>query len=41
MELRPVSLADLASLSEITLLAAFPPGPIPHGAGEMPATMTG
>lgn len=36
MELRPVSVADLAFLAEITLLAAFPPGPLPAGASDMP-----
>lgn len=36
MELRPVSVADLAFLGEMTLLAAFPPGPLPEGAAEMP-----
>jgi len=36
MELRPVATADLAFLGEMTLLAAFPPGPLPDGAAEMP-----
>jgi ribosomal-protein-alanine N-acetyltransferase len=36
MELRPVSDADLPFLAEMTLLAAFPPGPLPEGASDMP-----
>src|SRR5271157_4194530 len=36
IELRPVSDADLPFLAEMTLLAAFPPGPLPEGASEMP-----
>ena len=36
MELRPVSAADLTFLAEMTLLAAFPPGPLPKGASAMP-----
>jgi len=36
MELRPVSVADLTFLGEMTLLAAFPPGALPEGASEMP-----
>jgi ribosomal protein S18 acetylase RimI-like enzyme len=36
MELRPVSTADLAFLAEMTLLAGFPPGPLPEGAAQMP-----
>jgi GNAT superfamily N-acetyltransferase len=36
MELRPVSVADLPFLTEMTLLAAFPPGPSPEGASDMP-----
>ena len=36
MELRPISDADLAFLGEMTLLAAFPPGPLPEGASEAP-----
>ena len=36
MELRPISIADLTFLGEMTLLAAFPPGPLPEGASEMP-----
>jgi GNAT superfamily N-acetyltransferase len=36
MELRPVSAADLTFLAEMVLLAAFPPGPLPEGASEMP-----
>jgi ribosomal protein S18 acetylase RimI-like enzyme len=36
MELRPVSAADLTFLAEMALLAAFPPGPLPEGASEMP-----
>jgi ribosomal protein S18 acetylase RimI-like enzyme len=36
MELRPVSPADLTFLAEMTLLAAFPPGPLPEGASQMP-----
>jgi GNAT superfamily N-acetyltransferase len=36
MELRPVSAADLTFLAEMTLLAAFPPGPLPEGAAGMP-----
>jgi len=36
MELRPVSNADLPFLAEMTLLAAFPPGPLPEGASDMP-----
>lgn len=35
MELRPISIADLTFLGEMTLLAAFPPGPLPDGASEM------
>jgi GNAT superfamily N-acetyltransferase len=35
MELRPVSAADLTFLAEMTLPAAFPPGPLPDGASEM------
>lgn len=34
--LRPASAADLPFLAEMTLLAAFPPGPLPDGAREMP-----
>jgi [ribosomal protein S18]-alanine N-acetyltransferase len=37
MELRPVSDADLPFLAEMTLLAAFPPGPLPEAASEMPS----
>jgi GNAT superfamily N-acetyltransferase len=36
MDLCPVSAADLTFLAEMTLLAAFPPGPLPEGASEMP-----
>lgn len=36
MELCPVSTDDLTFLAEMTLLAAFPPGPIPEGAAESP-----
>lgn len=36
MELRPVSNADLPFLAEMALLAAFPPGPLPEGASDMP-----
>ena len=36
MELRPISIADLTFLGEMTLLAAFPPGVLPEGASEMP-----
>ena len=36
MELRPISIADLPFLGEMTLLAAFPPGPLPDGASAMP-----
>jgi GNAT superfamily N-acetyltransferase len=36
MELRPVSPADLTFLAEMMLLAAFPPGPLPEGASQMP-----
>jgi GNAT superfamily N-acetyltransferase len=36
IELRPVSIADLTFLGEMTLLAAFRPGPLPEGASEMP-----
>ena len=36
MEIRPVSKDDLAFLTEMALLAAFPPGPLPSGAAEMP-----
>lgn len=35
LELRPVAVADLQFLAEMTLLAAFPPGPLPDGAREM------
>ena len=35
MELRPVADADVPFLAEMTLLAAFPPGPLPEGASEM------
>ncbi len=33
--LRLASAADLPFLAEMTLLAAFPPGPLPDGAREM------
>jgi ribosomal-protein-alanine N-acetyltransferase len=36
MELRPVADPDLPFLAEMTLLAAFPPGPLPVGASTMP-----
>jgi ribosomal protein S18 acetylase RimI-like enzyme len=36
MELRLVSDADLPFLAEMTLLAAFPPGPLPEDAVDMP-----
>ena len=36
MEIRPVSEDDAPFLVEMTLLAAFPPGPLPEGASEMP-----
>ena len=36
MELRPVADADLPFLAAMALLAAFPPGPLPDGAPEMP-----
>jgi len=36
MEIRPVSPADAPFLAEAILLAAFPPGPLPDGAAEMP-----
>jgi ribosomal protein S18 acetylase RimI-like enzyme len=39
MELRAVSDADLPFLAEMTLLAAFPPGPLPVGASDMPHVM--
>jgi ribosomal protein S18 acetylase RimI-like enzyme len=35
-ELRSVSSVDLVFLAEMTLLAAFPPGPLPAGASSMP-----
>ena len=36
VELHPIFPADLDFLGEMTLLAAFPPGPLPDGASEMP-----
>jgi GNAT superfamily N-acetyltransferase len=36
VELRPVAIADLTFLGDMTLLAAFPPGALPEGASEMP-----
>ena len=36
MEFRPVSVADIPFLDEMALLAAFPPGPSPEGASDMP-----
>jgi ribosomal protein S18 acetylase RimI-like enzyme len=35
MELRPASTADLPFLTEMALLAGFPPGPLPEGAADM------
>lgn len=39
MELHPVTDADLPFLCEMTLLAAFRPGPLPVGAADMPHVM--
>jgi GNAT superfamily N-acetyltransferase len=36
VELRSVSIADLPFLTEMALLASFPPGPLPVGASQMP-----
>jgi len=36
LDVRPASDPDLPFLAEMTLLAAFPPGPLPDGAREMP-----
>jgi GNAT superfamily N-acetyltransferase len=36
IDVRAVVEADLPFLAEMTLLAAFPPGPLPDGAGQMP-----
>ena len=36
MEIRPASRADIPFLAEMTLLAAFPPGPLPDGAADLP-----
>jgi len=36
VELCPVFEADIPFLAEMALLAAFPPGPLPERAGEMP-----
>jgi Cof subfamily protein (haloacid dehalogenase superfamily) len=36
LDLQAVCEADLAFLAEMALLAAFPPGPLPDGAREMP-----
>ena len=39
LDLRPVSDTDLPFLAEMTLLAAFPPGPLPKGASGMPRVL--
>jgi GNAT superfamily N-acetyltransferase len=36
VDIQPVSPDDLDFLAEMTLLAAFPPGPLPAGAAAMP-----
>jgi ribosomal protein S18 acetylase RimI-like enzyme len=36
MRIHPISDDDLPFLAEMTLLAVFPPGPLPQGAAEMP-----
>ena len=36
MEIRPVGPSDAPFLAEAILLAAFPPGPLPDGAAELP-----
>jgi ribosomal protein S18 acetylase RimI-like enzyme len=36
MEVRSIGIDDLPFLREMTLLAAFPPGPLPAGAAGMP-----
>ena len=36
MEIRPASQADIPFLAEMSLLAAFPPGPLPDGAADLP-----